>query len=78
MRVDAEKKLAYADGGALWGTVNNETMKYGLATTGGTVSHACRFTLLRTPTLADQLPSRLVLAGQAYSSIFNIRAHGLS
>ncbi|KZV75404.1 FAD-binding domain-containing protein [Peniophora sp. CONT] len=39
VRVDAEKKLAYADGGALWGTFNNETMKYGLATTGGTVSH---------------------------------------
>ncbi|VDB97536.1 unnamed protein product [Peniophora sp. CBMAI 1063] len=39
VRVDAEKKLAYADGGALWRTFNNETMKYGLATTGGTVSH---------------------------------------
>jgi FAD/FMN-containing dehydrogenase len=42
-RVDEEKKLAYIGGGALWGGVNKETMKYGLATTGGTVSHVCRF-----------------------------------
>src|ERR1700761_2062120 len=32
-RVDAEKKLAYVGGGALWSGVNSETMKYGLATT---------------------------------------------
>ncbi|KAI0313302.1 hypothetical protein OF83DRAFT_1165636 [Amylostereum chailletii] len=39
VRVDPDAKLAYVDGGALWATVNKETMKHGLATTGGTVGH---------------------------------------
>ena len=38
-RVDEEKRLSYVGGGAVWKGVNDETMKYGLATTGGTVSH---------------------------------------
>ncbi|THH28994.1 hypothetical protein EUX98_g5195 [Antrodiella citrinella] len=37
--VDADKKLAYVGGGALWGTVDQETIKHGLATVGGTVNH---------------------------------------
>jgi FAD/FMN-containing dehydrogenase len=39
VRVDTDARLAHVGGGALWGTVNAETMKHGLATTGGTVSH---------------------------------------
>ena len=38
-RVDAEKKLAYVGGGAIWRTVDETAIKYGLATTGGTVNH---------------------------------------
>ncbi|KAI0316002.1 hypothetical protein OF83DRAFT_1173277 [Amylostereum chailletii] len=37
--VDHKAQLAYVGGGAIWATVNEETMKHGLATTGGTVSH---------------------------------------
>lgn len=41
VRVDKEKSLAYVGGGAIWGTVDKEGMKYGLATVAGTVSHVC-------------------------------------
>ncbi|KAI0786336.1 FAD-binding domain-containing protein [Abortiporus biennis] len=37
--IDAEKKLAFIGGGALWKTVDNEAIKYGLASVGGTVNH---------------------------------------
>lgn len=37
--IDAENKLGYVGGGALWGDVDREAIKYGLATVGGTVSH---------------------------------------
>jgi FAD/FMN-containing dehydrogenase len=36
--VDAAKRTAVAEGGATWGTFNAETMKHGLATTGGVIS----------------------------------------
>lgn len=39
VRVDPKKKLAYCGGGALWKTVDEEGMKHGLATVGGTVNH---------------------------------------
>ncbi|KAJ3507216.1 hypothetical protein NLJ89_g6437 [Agrocybe chaxingu] len=39
VRVDAEKKLAYVGGGAVWGTVDEECIKHGLAGVAGTVSH---------------------------------------
>jgi len=39
VKVDAEKKLAYVDGGALWETVDNAAIKHGLATVAGTVNH---------------------------------------
>jgi len=35
VRVDAEKKLAYAGGGAVWGTVDKESIQHGLATPSG-------------------------------------------
>ena len=35
VRVDVEKKLIYAQGGALFGEIDNEAWKYGLATVGG-------------------------------------------
>jgi len=37
VRVDVEKKLIYAQGGATIGEVDREAWKYGLATVGGTV-----------------------------------------
>lgn len=37
--VDPSKKLAYVGGGTLWKTVDEEAMKHGLATVGGTVNH---------------------------------------
>ena len=37
--VDAEKRLAHIGGGALWETVDQTAIKYGLATVGGTVNH---------------------------------------
>ncbi len=39
VRVDAEKKLGYLDGGALWKTVDETAIQHGLATVGGTVNH---------------------------------------
>ncbi|KAI0030496.1 FAD-binding domain-containing protein [Vararia minispora EC-137] len=38
-RIDAEKRLAYVGGGALWKDVDEAGMKYGLATVGGTINH---------------------------------------
>lgn len=39
VRVDPEKRTARAQGGALWGDVDHETQAFGLAVTGGQVSH---------------------------------------
>jgi FAD/FMN-containing dehydrogenase len=39
VRVDPEARRAWVQGGCLWSDVDRETMAYGLATTGGTVSH---------------------------------------
>ena len=39
VRIDAENKLAYVDGGAIWRTVDEAAIKFGLATVGGTVNH---------------------------------------
>ncbi|PVF97273.1 FAD-binding domain-containing protein [Serendipita vermifera] len=39
VRVDEEKKLGYVGGGANWKAVDEEAIKYGLATVGGTVNH---------------------------------------
>ena len=39
VRIDPEAKHAYVGGGAVWRTVDEEAMKYGLATVGGTVNH---------------------------------------
>ena len=39
VRVDPANRRAWVQGGALWGDVNHETQAYGLATTGGIVSH---------------------------------------
>lgn len=41
--VDAEKKQAHVGGGAVWLTVDEETIKHGLATVAGTVSHVRLF-----------------------------------
>ncbi|GAA4467531.1 FAD-binding oxidoreductase [Nibrella saemangeumensis] len=37
--VDPDKQIAVAGAGALWSDLDQETQRYGLATTGGTVSH---------------------------------------
>lgn len=42
-RVDAEKKLVYVGGGAIWETVDKAAIKHGLATVGGTVNHVGTF-----------------------------------
>lgn len=39
VRVDAEKKLGYIGGGAIWETVDKAAIAHGLATVGGTVNH---------------------------------------
>jgi hypothetical protein len=39
VRVDPASRRAWVQGGALWGDVDHETQAYGLATTGGIVSH---------------------------------------
>jgi hypothetical protein len=39
VRVDPGDRRAWVQGGALWGDVDHETQAYGLATTGGIVSH---------------------------------------
>ncbi|TGP20103.1 MULTISPECIES: FAD-binding oxidoreductase [unclassified Mesorhizobium] len=39
VRVDPTNRRAWVQGGALWGDVDHETQAYGLATTGGIVSH---------------------------------------
>ncbi|KAI0052752.1 FAD-binding domain-containing protein [Auriscalpium vulgare] len=39
VRVDAEEKLAYVGGGAVWKTVDKAAIEHGLATVGGTVNH---------------------------------------
>jgi FAD/FMN-containing dehydrogenase len=39
VRVDEKEKLGYVGGGATWAAVDQEAIKYGLATTGGTVNH---------------------------------------
>lgn len=39
--VDAEKKLAYIGGGALWKAVDHAAIQHGLASVGGTVNHVC-------------------------------------
>ncbi|TIT77304.1 MAG: FAD-dependent oxidoreductase, partial [Mesorhizobium sp.] len=39
VRVDPTNRRAWVQGGALWGDVDHETQPYGLATTGGIVSH---------------------------------------
>lgn len=41
VRIDAEKKLGYVGGGAIWETVDLEAIKHGLATVGGTVNDVC-------------------------------------
>lgn len=41
VKVDAEKKLAYAGGGAIWETVDKTAIEHGLATVGGTINHVC-------------------------------------
>jgi FAD/FMN-containing dehydrogenase len=38
VRVDAEKRIAYAQGGALWRDLDAATHPHGLATTGGVIS----------------------------------------
>ena len=61
VRVDPEQKLAYVDGGVLWGTVEREAIKHGLATVAGTVNHVSPISVVD-ETCSD-LDDRLVLEG---------------
>ena len=46
-RVDPDKKLAYVGGGALWKTVDETVIKYGLAAVGGTVNHVSEHSIIK-------------------------------
>jgi len=39
IRVDADKRIAHAEGGVIWSELDRATQEHGLATTGGTVSN---------------------------------------
>ena len=39
VKVDPEKRLVYAQGGALWEDVDKATTAYGLVSVGGTINH---------------------------------------
>lgn len=39
VRIDADKKLAYVGGGAIWETVDKAAIQHGLAAVGGNVNH---------------------------------------
>jgi len=39
VRVDEKTQLGYVGGGSVWKSVDEEAIKYGLATVGGTVNH---------------------------------------
>jgi FAD/FMN-containing dehydrogenase len=39
IKLDAEMRLAYAQGGVLWSEFDAATAKYGLVSVGGTISH---------------------------------------
>ena len=41
VQVDADKKVAYVGGGAIWETVDKATCAKGFATVAGTVNHVC-------------------------------------
>lgn len=45
VRVDPDKKLGYVGGGAVWKTVDETAIKYGLAGVGGTVNHVSKLIL---------------------------------
>jgi hypothetical protein len=45
VKIDAENKVAYVGGGALWRDVDAEAIKYGLATVTGTVNQVYIITL---------------------------------
>lgn len=47
VRVDADKRVAYVGGGAIWETVEKESMRYGLATVAGTINHVSSFSSSR-------------------------------
>jgi FAD/FMN-containing dehydrogenase len=39
VKIDAEKKLAYVGGGAVWGSLDKAAIEHGLAGVAGTVNH---------------------------------------
>ena len=41
VEIDAENKLAYVGGGAIWEQVDKASIPHGLATVAGTVGHVC-------------------------------------
>ncbi|KAH9894367.1 FAD-binding domain-containing protein [Cubamyces lactineus] len=71
VRVDADKKLAYVGGGAIWETVDKAAIEYGLATVGGTVNHCMK----RVICVTSDIPYRLTLGG-GYGWLSG--AHGLA
>ena len=68
VRVDPENKRAYVGGGALWDTVDKETIKRGLATVAGTVSHVGGSSIRWTLSILTNY-TRLVLEGPIIFSL---------
>jgi len=63
VKVDPLKKLAYVGGGALWGAVDKEAIKHGLATVAGTVNHVSLRVLVFISILITQYMYRPVWEG---------------
>ena len=53
VKIDPHKKLAYIQGGAVWKTVDEEAIKYGLAAVAGTVNHVSALHVLAMRSSSD-------------------------
>jgi FAD/FMN-containing dehydrogenase len=47
VKIDPKRKTVTAGGGSIWGDIDKEAIKHGLATVAGTVYHACVFVCAR-------------------------------
>ena len=65
VRIDPDQKLAYVQGGAMWGTLDEEAIKYGLAGVAGTVNDVSQLTFVQKTATYVGLFFRLVWAGMS-------------
>ena len=64
VRIDAEKKLGYVGGGAVWADVDKAAIQHGLASVGGTVNHVSVARSHHCTSFTDAI-DRPVLGGQS-------------